>query len=68
MAGESDKTTHDRAGCCFRMPALRVRWRELTRCGDGHKSDCPVCETGVLTMERSAETGVLLERDRCCLS
>ncbi len=47
-------------------PPIRVKHADLERFGDSaHKSQCPSCGPGILTMQRSVKTMKLLKTDYC---
>lgn len=54
-------------GCNFEKPPIEVEHATLTCCGRPNqwKSDCPVCQKGVLLVGRDAETYVLEAEDIC---
>ncbi len=54
----------------FGKPVLQVNWFDLGRLAidrNSHRSCCPTCTGGVLTMHRHAESLELLAEDLCTL-
>ena len=48
------------------MPPLEVKHKELRRIGDSmFRSECPICNTGVLLFQRDSETLKLKKNDNC---
>jgi hypothetical protein len=63
------KDLENLAGINVNKPPIHVNHADLIRASDNsiYRSDCPVCEAGVLVVGRDLETFELIAEDRCLL-
>jgi len=59
---------HPKALTNIDKEVIVVKHKSLKRCGDSiYRSQCPVCEDGILLVYRDQKTFELLDVDRCVL-